>query len=122
MRKKLLLSLVLAGGLAAPTLAIAQTAAAPDSGVIPSAPTSIPPAPQARPTDPQLGQAPRSQPPLPGANSFTESQARNRIEAQGYSGITGLKKDDQSVWRGQAMKDGTLVGVALDFKGNVVEQ
>ena len=61
-------------------------------------------------------------PPLPGANSFTESQARDRIEANGYSGVTALKKDEQSIWRGTAMKDGKSVNVALDYKGNVVTQ
>ena len=40
--------------------------------------------------------------PLPGANSFTEGQAKSRLEANGYSAITELKKDDQGVWRGTA--------------------
>ena len=123
MQKKLLFTVVLAGALATPFVANGQTQMTPDTGGIQSAPvpapSTIPLAPQARPSDPQLGQA---QPPLPGANSFTESQARSRIEAQGYSGVTGLKKDDQSIWRGQAMRNGASVGVALDFKGNVVEQ
>ncbi|MBN9447790.1 MAG: PepSY domain-containing protein, partial [Bosea sp.] len=38
--------------------------------------------------------------PLPGANSFTEEQAKSRLEANGYSAITGLKKDDNGVWKG----------------------
>jgi sporulation protein YlmC with PRC-barrel domain len=63
-----------------------------------------------------------STPPLPGANSFTESQARDRIEASGYTAVTGLKKDEQSIWRGTAMKDGNSLSVALDYKGNVVAQ
>jgi hypothetical protein len=61
-------------------------------------------------------------PPLPGANSFTESQARSRIEDRGFVGVSGLKKDDQGIWRGTAMKDGKTVNVALDYKGNVVAQ
>ena len=61
-------------------------------------------------------------PPLPGANSFTESPARARIEENGYTSVTGLKKDDQSIWRGSAVKDGKSVPVALDYKGNVVAQ
>src|SRR4051812_30186230 len=36
--------------------------------------------------------------PVPGANSFTESQARSRIEDAGYSNVSGLRKDDQGVW------------------------
>ena len=59
-------------------------------------------------------------PPLAGANSFTESQARTRIENSGFTAVTNLMKDDQSIWRGQAMKDGKSVNVALDYKGNVV--
>ena len=58
--------------------------------------------------------------PLKGANSFTEAQARQRMEDQGYSGITDLKKDDQSIWRGMARKGGVSMSVALDFQGNVV--
>jgi Resolvase, N terminal domain len=41
-----------------------------------------------------------------GANSFTESQAKSRIEAGGYSNVSELKKDDNGVWRGNAMKNG----------------
>jgi opacity protein-like surface antigen len=55
----------------------------------------------------------------PGANSFTEAQAKSRLEAAGYTNIEGLKKDDQGIWRGTAMKDGKRVNVALDFRGNI---
>ncbi len=58
--------------------------------------------------------------PVPGANSFTESQARSRLEAQGYSNVSVLAKDNQSIWRGKATKDGTPVNVALDYQGNIV--
>ena len=61
-------------------------------------------------------------PPLSGANSFTESQARSRIEKSGFVGVSSLKKDDQGIWRGTAMKDGKTVNIALDYKGNVVAQ
>jgi putative membrane protein len=61
-------------------------------------------------------------PPVPGANSFTEGEARNRIEASGYTHVTDLEKDSQSIWRGKAMKDGKPVDVSLDFKGNVVAE
>jgi CHRD domain len=61
-------------------------------------------------------------PPVPGANSFTEGEARSRIEASGYTNVTDLKKDSQSIWRGKAMKDGKSVGVSLDFQGHVVAQ
>jgi putative membrane protein len=58
--------------------------------------------------------------PVAGANSFTETQARSRLEAHGYSNVSGLTKDDQSIWRGKATKNGTLVNVALDYQGNIV--
>lgn len=55
-----------------------------------------------------------------GANSFTESQARDHIAKSGYNQVSPLKKDAKGVWRGTAMKDGHTVKVGLDFKGNVV--
>ena len=58
--------------------------------------------------------------PVAGANSFTEGQAKSHIESRGYSNVTGLKKDDNGVWRGKAMKDRKSVDVSLDFQGNVV--
>jgi hypothetical protein len=54
-----------------------------------------------------------------GRNSFTESQARGRIEKAGYSDVSKLAKNDNGVWQGTAMKSGGKVNVALDFKGNV---
>lgn len=58
--------------------------------------------------------------PVSGANSFTEAQARSRIERDGYSAVTGLVKDDKGIWRGKAMKGASSVGVSLDYQGNVV--
>jgi hypothetical protein len=58
--------------------------------------------------------------PVVGANSFTEGQAKSRIESNGFSNVTGLKKDDSGVWRGKAMKDGKSTDVSLDFQGNVL--
>ena len=58
--------------------------------------------------------------PVAGANSFTEGQAQSRIEGAGFTQVTGLKKDDQGVWRGSAMKDGKQTTVSVDFRGNVV--
>ncbi|MDR6872230.1 hypothetical protein J2Y55_003246 [Bosea sp. BE125] len=60
--------------------------------------------------------------PLPGANSFTEGQATSRLEANGYSNVTGLKKDDNGVWKGSAMKAGAKVTVSVDYRGNIVGQ
>jgi hypothetical protein len=57
--------------------------------------------------------------PVAGKNSFTEAQAKERIEGAGYTDVTGLKLDDQGVWRAAAKKDGKDAGVSLDFQGNV---
>ena len=57
--------------------------------------------------------------PVKGANSFTMDEARRRIEAGGFSQVTGLKKDDDGIWRGQAMRGGTSVPVFCDYQGNV---
>jgi periplasmic protein CpxP/Spy len=54
-----------------------------------------------------------------GANSFTENQARSRIESAGFAQLTGLHKDDQGIWRGKAMRDGKSVDVGFDYKGNI---
>ena len=58
--------------------------------------------------------------PAAGSNSFTEGQARSRIEAAGFTGVTDLQKDDQGVWRGRATRNGIQTAVGLDFQGNVV--
>jgi len=58
--------------------------------------------------------------PVAGANSFTEGQAKSRIESNGYSNVSELKKDDSGIWTGSAMKGGQKVNVRLDFQGNVV--
>src|SRR6185295_9942226 len=60
--------------------------------------------------------------PVAGSNSFTEGQAKSRIEANGFANVSELHKDDQGVWRGKAMKDGKSVAVSLDFQGNVTAQ
>ena len=57
--------------------------------------------------------------PVPGANSFTERQAKSRIEGAGYTNVTGLKKDGNGVWTGTAKKGGNSVNVKVDFQGNV---
>jgi hypothetical protein len=58
--------------------------------------------------------------PVAGANSFTEGQARSRIESNGFTNVSDLRKDAEGVWRGTATKDGRQQSVAVDFQGNVV--
>lgn len=67
-----------------------------------------------------VGDAPDPTPPLAGANSFTENQAKGRFEDAGFSDVSKLTKDDQGIWRGQASKNGKNTSVALDYKGNIV--
>ena len=62
----------------------------------------------------------RANNPVAGANSYTEGQAKSRIETGGYTNVSGLKKDDQGVWRAKATKDGKSGDVSVDFQGNVV--
>jgi hypothetical protein len=58
--------------------------------------------------------------PLPGANSFTENQAKDRLLAAGYVNVSALAKDTNGVWRGTGSDGAKSLKVAVDFKGNVV--
>jgi hypothetical protein len=85
-------------------------------------PSASPPAnPDARtPAVSSPNSPPNPGAPAAGANSFTEGQAKSRIEDRGYAKVSGLRKDDTGVWRGTAMKDGKSVNVSVDFQGNVI--
>lgn len=83
----------------------------------PDSTTRSPSAVQTRNTDRRTGAAP-----VPGRNSFTMAQAARRIGAAGFTNVTGLKKDGQGVWRGQAQKDGAATAVSLDYQGTVTGQ
>src|SRR4051794_26049694 len=50
----------------------------------------------------------------PGANSFTEAQARSAIEKQGYTAIGPLSQDAQGIWSATATKDGAQTKVSVD--------
>jgi len=60
--------------------------------------------------------------PVKGANSFTQSEAKSRIESQGFTGVSALQKDRAGVWRGTAVKDGKSMQVSVDYQGNVNAQ
>jgi hypothetical protein len=88
-------------------------------------PMSGPGAPGVTPSrrdEPGSSSSTKETPPIAGANSFTESQARERIAKAGYSSVKSLEMDAQGIWRGKAQKAGKDVGVALDYRGNVVQQ
>jgi len=57
--------------------------------------------------------------PVAGKNSFTEDQAKSRMEGAGYTDVMGLQLDDKGIWRANAKKDAADVKVSLDFQGNV---
>jgi uncharacterized protein YdeI (BOF family) len=57
--------------------------------------------------------------PVAGRNSFTEGQAKSKIEGAGFTNVSALKKDDNGVWRGKANKGGSSTAVSVDFQGNV---
>jgi hypothetical protein len=58
--------------------------------------------------------------PVQGRNSFTEGEAKSRIEKSGFTNVSQLTKDPDGVWRGRAMKDGSQVDISVDYQGNVV--
>lgn len=106
----------------ATSAAVAQTAPAPSTAPSTPAPAAPPAAPSASPPSTTGTTAPRESAPVAGANSFTEAQAKSRIEQHGFSSVGGLMKDEKGIWRGKAMKDGKSVSVMLDYRGNVVSQ
>ena len=60
--------------------------------------------------------------PVKGRNSFTIGEARRRITAGGFTQVTSLRKDQDGIWRGKAMKNGQSVSVYCDYQGNVGAQ
>lgn len=117
---KLIVAGALVLGLATPIIAAAQTN--PPPAPVPVAPREAPPARTGDGTNtPAVATPNTTNPtaPVPGANSFTEGQAKSRIESNGFSEVTGLQLDSQGIWRGKAKKDGKMADVALDYQGNV---
>lgn len=107
----------IAGAALAATLfagaAIAQAPVSQPPATPPARTNSVPPAVDIQPNA-------NANAPLPGANSFTEEQARDRIERAGMSAVTGLTLDDKGVWRGKAVRGADPVDVSVDYRGNVV--
>ena len=56
--------------------------------------------------------------PARGSNSFTQGEARRRLENAGFQNVNNLRKDDGGVWRGTGTKDSQPAQVWLDYKGN----
>lgn len=60
--------------------------------------------------------------PVPGKNSFTENEARKRLEDNGYAQVAELAKDADSIWHAKAVKAGRPTKVTLDYQGNITEK
>lgn len=58
----------------------------------------------------------------PGANSFTEAQARGAMEGAGYTDIGPLTQNEQGLWQAEGAKAGTRSTVSVDYKGAVTPQ
>lgn len=106
MRMRSLIALSLVAGLAAGP-SFAQYGAKPPEG---------PPATQSKPATPPASTAT----PEAGA-AMTETQAKSRIEAQGYTNVSQLQKDAKGVWNANAMKDGKSVHLSLDTQGRITQ-
>ncbi len=89
------------------------------AGTPPPPPTAVP-----APSNNAVNTAPQNNPgaPVADANSFTESEARARIEGSGYAQVSALQLDSKGIWRGTGTKDGKSTNVSLDYQGNVVAQ
>jgi hypothetical protein len=48
------------------------------------------------------------------------TQAKSRLEAAGYTDVSGLAKDKDGVWRGMASKGGSPINVSVDYQGDVI--
>ncbi|TBW40353.1 hypothetical protein EYW49_03995 [Siculibacillus lacustris] len=106
------MSLFAATLLAGSSVAMAQSTAPATGGT-----TTTPPAVTTAP--PAGSSTTKTDAMVPGANSFTEAQARERIEKAGYASVSSLVKGPDGIWRGKASKAGAMVDVSIDFKGNV---
>lgn len=119
-----LASLCMATVLAFGGSALAQTSSpAPSEPAAPAAPATNPAAPDpaapAAPNTPPAQTTPANGELTPGANSFTEAQARTWLEDAGYTDVSGLAQSKDGIWRGQARHNGKTVSVAVDYKGTI---
>jgi len=55
-----------------------------------------------------------------GHNSFTEGQAKGRLEKAGYTDVSKLTKNRNGIWQGTASKGGQQVNIGVDYKGNII--
>ncbi|MGU3400026.1 PepSY domain-containing protein [Brucellaceae bacterium D45D] len=60
--------------------------------------------------------------PVAGENSFTEEQAKTRIEEAGYTNVINLKLGEDGIWQATARKGDEQTDVQLDYQGNVTKK
>ena len=53
---------------------------------------------------------------------MNQGQAINLLMSKGYDRVHGLRKDDQGIWRGKALKDQVVVLVGIDMYGNTADE
>lgn len=54
-----------------------------------------------------------------GANSYTEDQAKGRLEEAGFTEVADLMLSKEGFWTGTAILDGKKMNVKMDYKGNI---
>jgi hypothetical protein len=54
-----------------------------------------------------------------GPVGISEGQARDRIEAIGYTQVSDLRLDGEGLWHGRASRNGEVRDVGLDAQGNL---
>ncbi|MBB5091465.1 hypothetical protein HNQ68_002006 [Pseudochrobactrum saccharolyticum] len=57
--------------------------------------------------------------PVKGENSFTEDQAKEKIESAGFTEVKMQNLDTDGIWHATAQKAGASVNVLMDYQGNV---
>jgi len=56
-------------------------------------------------------------------SGLTDEQARTLLQQEGYTGISNLRAEPNSiwVWQADAMKDGRRVRLGVDYRGKLLE-
>lgn len=54
-----------------------------------------------------------------GANSYTEEQAKGRLEEAGFTSVADLVLNQDGFWTGSAFFDGRELHVKMDYQGNI---
>lgn len=57
--------------------------------------------------------------PVKGENSFTENQAKEKIEAAGFAEVKMQNLDADGIWHATAKKGAENVNVRMDYQGNI---